>query len=339
MVDRLQQGACCRMIAPMKSHQTLRFGIVCGLAALSVAHAQPYPAKPVRIVSPFAPGGPTDLLSRPVGARLHEMLGQPFVLDYKAGAAGAIGAEYVARSAPDGYTVLVITGSFSVAPATSAALPYDTLKDFTGIAPLARGHSVLVVHPRLPVKDMKDLVALARTQPGKLNYASSGAGSIIHLGMERLKLAAKIDMLHVPYKGVAPAMQDLMGGYVDLMFVGASPSIGHIRSGKLRVIAVAGPQRSSAFADIPTTSEMGYPGVEISSNYGFIAPAATPRAIVARLNEAVSRALTHADVVRAYGAFGVEPWIDSAERYTAWIAEDVSRWYAVTRTIKFQPGG
>ena len=328
------------MISLKKSLELIASILACsfiGNVATS-AHAQNYPAKPVRIISPFAPGGPTDLLSRPVGAKLHEALGQPFILDYKAGAAGVIGAEYVAKSPPDGYTILVITGSFGVAPATSGSLPYDSQRDFTGISPLARGHSVLVVHPRLPVKGLKDLVALARTQPGKLNYASSGAGSIIHLGMERLKLAARIDMLHVPYKGVAPAMQDLMGGYVDLMFVGASPSIGHIKAGKLRVIAVASPQRSNAFPDIPTVVEMGFPGFEITSSYGFIAPAATPRAIVTRLNEAVSKALVHADVKKTYTSFGVDVWIDTAERYTAWLAEDIVRWNTVAKAINFQPG-
>jgi tripartite-type tricarboxylate transporter receptor subunit TctC len=193
------------------------------------------------------------------------------------------------------------------------------------------------MNPRIPVKGLKELVALAKSQPGKLTYASSGAGSIIHLGMERFKLAARIDMLHVPYKGVAPALQDVIGGYVDLMFVGASPSIGHIKSGKLRALAVASPERSSAFPDTPTVVELGFPKFEISSSYGFIAPAATPRAVVGRLNDAVGKALAHADVKKAYASFGVEPWQDSAERYTAWLAEDVARWNAVAKAINYQP--
>lgn len=330
----LRHRATYRMIGLMK-FLTL---VCCFVACCLPAHAQNYPIKPVRIVSPFAPGGPTDLLSRPVSAKLHESLGQPFVIDYKAGAAGAIGAEHVAKSAPDGYTLLVITGSFSVAPSTMPSLPYDTLKDFTGVSPLARGHSLLVINPRVPVTGLKELVTLARAQPGKLTFASAGAGSIIHLGMERFKLAAKIDMLHVPYKGVAPAMQDLIGGYVDTMFVGASPSIGHVRAGKLRAIAVASPQRSSAFPDTPTVAEMGYADFEITSSYGLIAPAATPRMVINRLQEAVGKALAHNDVKKAYASFGVEPWSDSAERYTTWIAGDVARWAAVARAIKFQPG-
>ncbi len=325
-------------MAIMKSPFAVYWCVVFGLAALPAAYAQPYPAKPVRIISPFAPGGPTDLLSRPVGAKLHEALGQPFIVDYKAGAAGAIGAEYVAKAAPDGYTILVITGSFTAAPATTAVLPYDSLKDLTGVSPLARGHSVLVVNSRTPVQSVKDLVALAKAQPGKLNYASAGPGSIIHLGMERFKLMAKIDVLHVPYKGVAPAMQDLIGGYVDLMFVGTSPAVGHIRAGKLRLVAIAGPQRSDAFPGTPAVAEFGYPGFEITSTYGFLAPAATPRAIISRLNEATGKALSQADIKRAYASFGVDVWIDSAERYTAWIGEDIARWIAVAKAIKFQPG-
>ena len=209
--------------------------------SLSANSAQNYPTKPVRIVSPYPPGGPTDLLARPVGAKLQELLGQPFIIDFRSGAAGTIGADHVAKSPPDGYTLLAITGSFTTAPAANAGLPYDTLKDFVGISPLARGHSLLVVHPGVPARDVKQLVALAKAQPGKLNYASSGNGGIIHLGMELFKLSAGINMVHVPYKGVSPALQDMIGGYVDLMFIGASPAIAHIKAGKLRVLAVASP--------------------------------------------------------------------------------------------------
>ncbi len=311
----------------------------------AIAHAQPaatnavqsYPAKPVRIISAFPPGGPTDLLARPVGAKLQEWLGQPFIIDFRSGAAGTIGADHVAKSPADGYTLLVITGSFTTAPGTHSSLPYDTLKDFVGVSPLARGHSLLVVHPGIPARDLKQLVALAKAQPGKLNFASSGGGGLIHLGMELFKLAAGIDMLHVPYKGVGPALQDIIGGYVDLMFIGTSPVIGHIKAGKLRAIAVASPQRSAAFPDTPTVAEMGYPKFEIISSYGIIASSAMPRAIVSRLNGALEKAIAHADVKKAYAAFGVDPWWESAERYTTWLAEDVARWNAVVKAIKYQP--
>lgn len=303
-----------------------------------VSHAQTYPAKPVRFVSPFPPGGPTDLLARPVGAKLQEALGQPFIIDYKSGASGTIGADHVAKSPPDGYTLLVITGSFNTAPSAQASLPYDTLKDFTGVSPLARGHIVLVANPRIPATNLKALVALAKAQPGKLNYASSGAGGIVHLGMELFKQAAGVNMVHVPYKGVTPGLQDVIGGYVDLMFIGASPSIAHIKAGKVRALAVASPQRSTAFPDTPTIAELGYAKFEIGSNYGIMAPVAMPRTIVSRINGALEKILAHPDIKKSYASFGVEPWWDTSERYTAWIAEDVARWAAVAKAINYQPG-
>lgn len=303
----------------------------------AIASAQTYPGKPVRFISPFPPGGPTDLLARPVGTKLQEVLGQPFVIDYRSGASGTIGADYVAKSAPDGYTLLVITGSFTTAPSSHPSLPYDTLKDFTGVSPLARGHVLLVANPRIPASSLKALVALAKAQPGKLNYASSGAGGIVHLGMELFKLAAGVNMVHVPYKGVSPALQDVIGGYVDLMFIGASPSIAQIKAGKVRALAVASPQRSAAFPDTPTIAELGYPKFEIGSNYGIMAHAATPRAIVSRLNGALEKILAHPDIQKAYATLGVESWWDTSERFTAWIAEDVARWAGVAKAINYQP--
>ncbi len=299
--------------------------------------AQNYPVKAVRIVSPFPPGGPTDLLVRPAGAKLQEVLGQPFVVDFKSGASGVIGADHVAKSPADGYTLLVITASFTLVPATQQSLPYDTLKDFAGVSPLARGYSLLVVNPRLPVKHLKELVALAKSQPGKLNYASSGAGGVVHLGMERFKLAAGINMVHVPYKGVGPALQDVIGGYVEMMFIGAAPAMAHVKAGRMRALAVASPQRSAAFADTPTVAEMGYAGFEIRSNYGLVAPAATPRTIVNRLNGLLEKIIAHPDIHKAYAAFGVDPWWDSPERYTAWLAEDIARWLTVAKAIRYQP--
>lgn len=303
----------------------------------AVAHAQNYPVKPVRFISPFPPGGPTDLLARPVGAKLQEALGQPFVIDYRSGASGTIGADHVAKSAPDGYTLLVITGSFTTAPSAQRSLPYDTLKDFIGVSPLARGDILLVANPRIPADNLKALVALAKAQPGKLNYASSGPGGIVHFGMELFKLAAGVNMVHVPYKGVAPALQEVIGGYVDLMFTGASPSIAHIKAGKLRALAAASPRRSASFPDTPTFIEMGYAKFEIGSNYGIMAAAATPRAVAGRLNGALEKILAHPDIRKAYAAFGVEPWWDTSERFSAWVGEDVARWSAVAKAIKFQP--
>ena len=180
-------------------------------------------------------------------------------------------------------------------------------------------------------------MALAKAQPGKLTYASSGAGGVVHLGMEQFKLAAGINVLHVPYKGVGPAQQEVIAGFVDLMFIGVSPSIGQIRAGKVRALAVASPQRSAALPDVPTIAEMGYPKFEIASNYGIMAPAATPRAIVSRLNGALEKILAHADIKKSYAAFGVDPWWETSERFSAWVSEDVARWAAVAKAINYQP--
>ncbi len=325
----------------MHSHTSLALTALLFILQATTGHAQTpatYPIKPVRFISPFPPGGPTDLLSRPVGAKLQEALGQPFVIDYRAGAAGTIGADHVAKSAPDGYTLLVTTASFNTAPSTQPALPYDTLKDFVGVSPLARGHTVLIANPRMPAHSVKALVALAKAQPGKLTYASSGAGGVVHLGMEQFKLAAGIYLLHVPYKGVGPAQQEVIAGFVDMMFIGVSPSIGQIKAGKVRAIAVASPRRSVALPDVPTIAEMGYPKFEIASNYGIMAPAATPRAIVSRLNSALEKILAHADIQKSYAGFGVDPWWETSERFSAWIGEDVARWAAVAKAISYQPG-
>ena len=315
-------------------------GFALTVLAASLAHAQPaatYPVKPVRFISPFPPGGPTDILARPVAGKLQEIFGQPFVIDFRSGASGTIGADHVAKSAPDGYTLLLITGSFNTAPGTHVALPYDVLKDFVGLSPLARGHSVLAVHPGIPARTLKELVALAKAQPGKLNYASSGAGGVIHLGTELFKLAAGVNMVHVPYKGVGPALQDVIGGYVDLMFIGAAPVIGHIRSGKLRALAVASPQRSAAFPGTPTVAESGYAGFEINSAYGILAASAVPKGVVSRLNGALEKILAQPDIRKSYATFGVDPWWEPPERYTAWLAEDIARWSAVAKAIKYQP--
>ena len=334
-----------RQIIAMHKPTTLVFCFYLALLLAAAGHAQTpaaspglaYPVKPVRFVSPFPPGGPTDLLSRPVGAKLMEALGQPVVVDYRSGASGTIGADHVAKAAPDGYTLLVITASFNTAPSAQKSLPYDTLKDFTGVSPLARGHSLLIVNPGIPAANLKALVALAKSQPGKLTYASSGAGGVVHLGMEQFKLAAGINMLHVPYKGVGPAQQDVIAGFIDMMFIGVTPSIGQIRAGKVRALAVASPQRSAALPDVPTIAEMGYPKFEIASNYGIMAPAATPRAVVGRINGALEKILALPDIKKSYNAFGVDPWWETPERFTAWIAEDVARWAAVAKAIHYQP--
>ena len=308
------------------------------LVAMSeLAGAQSYPGKPVRIINAFPPGGPTDLMSRAIGPKLGESLGQPVIVEYKPGANARIGTDYVAKSAADGYTLLLIPPSHLTNPSTQKNLPYDSLKDFTGVSPVAHGDVVLLVNPKLPINSVKELVALAKSRPGKLNYASATTGGSLHLGAELLKLVAGFDMLMVPYNGAGPALQDLIAGTADLMFVSAAPAIAQIRAGRVRLIAVASLKRSSSFPDTPTVVEAGYAKFEIGSDYGIIAPAATPRPVINRLNGALEKILATPEVRPIFAGLGVEPWWDTPEQYTTWIRDEVEKWAAVARAIKYQP--
>lgn len=300
------------------------------------AVAQNYPTKPVRIMTAFPPGGPTDLIGRPIAQKFQEALGQPFIVDYKPGGNATIGTDYAAKAAADGYMLLLIPPSHTTNPSTQKSLPYDTLKDFTGISPLSRGEVVLITHPKLPVNSVKELVALAKSQPGKLNYASSGTGGSLHLGGELFKMVAGIDMVHIAYKGAAPALTDVMGGTADLMFISAVPAVAQIKSGKVRLLAVASPKRSVTYPDAPTVAET-YPKFEIGSNYGLIAPAATPRAVVSRLNGALKDILASPDIKKTFNGLGVEPWWDTPEGFTGWVRDEVTKWSTVAKAINYQP--
>ena len=314
---------------------------VCVLLLLVViselAGAQSYPNKPVRIISAFPPGGPTDLMSRAIGPKLGEALGQPIIVEYKTGANGRIGSDYVARSPADGYTLMLIPPSHTTNASTQKNLPYDTLKDFIGVSPVAHGDVVLLANPKLPITGVKELVALAKSRPGKLNYAAATTGGSLHLGAELLKLVAGIEMLTVPYNGAGPAMQDLIAGTADLMFVAAAPAIPQIKAGRVRLIAVASLKRSPAFPDTQTFVDAGYANFAIGSDYGILAPTATPRPIVNRLNGALEKILATPEIRTTFAGMGVEPWWDTPEQYTNWIREEVEKWAAVTKAIKYQP--
>src|SRR5438552_13835540 len=247
---------------------------------VSGASAQTYPTRPIRLVVPFPAGGTTDILAREVGQRLSMTLGQPVVIDNRPGAAGNIGADLVAKSAPDGYTLLMGTvGTHAINASLYAKMPYDHVKDFAPIILVAGVPNVLVVNPSLPVNSVQELIAYAKANPGKLNFASSGPGTSIHLSGELFKVMAGVQMTHVPYKGSAPALQDLLGGQVQLMFDNLPPSLPHIKAGKLRALAVTSVARSPALPDVPTIAESGLPGFEASSWFGILVPAGTPSAI------------------------------------------------------------
>jgi tripartite-type tricarboxylate transporter receptor subunit TctC len=301
------------------------------------AYAQEYPAKAVRIIVPFAPGGPNDIAVRPVAQKLYELMGQPFVIDYRAGANGIIGSDLVAKSAPDGYTMIVISSSFTINASTQAKLPFDPVRDFAPVSSIATSDIVFVVNPTVPVRSVKEFVALAKSQPGKLNYASSGTGGSLHLGGELLKATAGINMVHVPYKGASLALTDVIGGHVDSMFISAPGAFVQIKAGKVRVLATASARRARALPDTPTFAEAGYPEVQVDTRYGLLAPAATPAAIIARLEAAIAKALGTPELREQYTTLSLDPAPSGAQEYGAYLRNEIVRWRKIVAAAKLQP--
>ena len=303
------------------------------LALAGPVQAQPaWPAKPVRLVAGYAPGGISDFLARVVGARLGDPLGQPVLVENRAGAGGTIGADFVAKSAPDGYTLFLgVNATQSIAPALYPKLTYNPATDFAPITIAAVTPVLLVTHPSLPVKSVKDLIAIARAQPGQLNYASTGTGALPHLTTELFSLRAGVKMNHVPYKGGAPAMMDLVAGQVSLMFDNIPTAIAQVRANKVRALAVAQAKRTPAAADIPTMAESGFPGFEVLSWQGFLAPAGTPGAVVNRLNADILKVLAQPDVRERLTAQGIEIRTSSPAEFAAIIRADAEIWAKVVK--------
>lgn len=310
---------------------------VLALAASGLAHAQAWPSKPVRIVVPVSPGGTTDILARAVGQALSQALGQPFVVDGKPGAAGAIGSLEVARAPADGYTLLVATSStHAVAPALSTQLRYNAVDDFTPIALLAESNNVLLVSPTIDVKDMKDLLALARRKPGYLNYSSSGIGSFGHLTFELFKTQAGVFLTHIPYKGTGASISDLMTGTVH-MAVDALPSgLAHVKEGRLRGLAVTGPRRSPLAPEVPTIAESGLPGFSVLSWFGLYGPRGMPPQLVRRINEEVNKVLQSPEIRSRFAGLGIEPARGSPSDFAAMVANDTARWGGLAKEIKLK---
>jgi tripartite-type tricarboxylate transporter receptor subunit TctC len=291
--------------------------------ALPVA-AQSYPAKPVRVVVPFPPGGPTDIVTRLIAPKMAEALGQQVVVENRGGAGGAIGTEMVAKAAPDGYTLVMGTiGGLAVAKSLNPKLGYDTLRDLAPITQSVSVTSVLVVHPSVPAKSVKELLALAKK--GKLNYASSGNGTITHLAGELLKLMAKVDITHVAYKGGAPALVALVSGEVDMSYENSLIITPHIKSGKVRGLAVTSAKRSALLPELPTIGET-LKGYSASGWYGLLAPAGTPRPVITRLHAEAVKALRAPDVVEKLSGQGAEPVASSPEEFTAFIRSETEKW-------------
>ena len=294
--------------------------------------ASAYPTKPIRIVVTYAPGGNTDTAARIVSSYLSENLGQPFIIDNRGGAGGVVGTEIVARAVPDGYTLLFGTSAgLSINPQLQPKLPYNVERDFAPISLVLINPQLMVASPSLPAATVGEFLKLARAQPGKINYASVGVGSPGHLAMELLKIMASIDIVHVPYKGSAPAVLDLIGGSVSVLFSSVPVMLQHVKAGRLKALAVGSATRTAAAPDIPTVAEAGVPGFEYTVWYGLLAPSGTPRAIVARLNEAVVQSLRLPRLEQQLSAQGSESRPSSAEEMTRFMKAEHARWARVVK--------
>ncbi len=299
--------------------------------------AQTYPSKPVRIVVPYGPGGLSDRLARQVGQRLSVAWSQQVIVENRPGGGTNIGTELVARAAPDGYTLLASGIANTVMPALHAKLPYDPIRDFVWVTNLAKVPVLIVAHPSLPVRDVKALVALAKARPGALNFASSGIATSGHLAGELFKSEAGLAMTHIPYKGSTGALINTLSGQVPIYFGAMSSPLAHVKTGRLRAIALTTLKRSQAAPDIPTVHEQGLTGFETSTWYGVSAPAGTPLAVVAKMQTEIARAIQHADVRDRLASEGAEFVGDTSEAFTAFVKGELSKWARVVQTMGVKP--
>ena len=308
------------------------------LFAAGAACAQTYPSRPITLVNGFPPGGPTDLTLRQIAARLSERLGQPAVIDNRAGAAGTIAGTAVAHAVPDGYTLLFgVAANLAVAPATMKNPPYDPATAFSPIIEVARGPYLWMVKPSVPAKNLREFIAWAKANPGKVNYGSPGQGSVHHLAGELFKRAAGIDMLHVPYKGGTTAYTALLGGEIDAMFDSMPAPLPHIASGRIRALGVTGSKRLPALPDVPTLAEQGVAGVEVHFWWGFVGPAGMPKDIVARLNAEIARSLADPELKATFAKWNIEPSPGTPEAFGAYIAQESKRWREAVAAAGLKP--
>ena len=304
----------------------------CCLCTAADAHAQEkYPSRPIRVIVPSVAGGGTDISARMIAPKMSEYLGQSVVVENRAGAASIIGSDLVAHAAPDGYTLLMGISTLTINPSIHTKLPYDTVRDFAPVSLVVTLPNVLVVHPSLPVKSVKELIAFARVRPGQLNYASAGVGSSLHLSMALFMSMAKLRMTHVPYKGSAPALVDMLAGQIEVMTGTMITVIPYVRDGRLRALGVTSLKRAAVAPELPTIAEAGLPGYEAVQWYGLLAPGATPREIIAKLNEAVAHATHDAAVRKRFLDDGVEPVGSTPEEFAALIRSDTAKWARVVK--------
>jgi len=299
--------------------------------AAGASPAQDYPTRPVRMVVPFSPGGSTDTLARIVGQKLTERSRQPVIIENRAGAGGHIGAEQVAKSAPDGYTLLLGGVPHAISASLYSKLPYDLARDLAAIAEVASFPSAIVLHPSLPANSVKELIALARARPGQLSFGSAGIGSPNHLSLELFQAMAGVRMVHVPYKGSGQLVGDLLAGQVQLASMGLPVAVPHVQSSKLRAIAVTGAARSPLLPEVPTVSEAGLPGFEVTSWYGVFGPAGLPADIVVKLNSEIGSAVTAPDVKERLAALGAEPSVKAPDQFARYVRQEITKWAKVVK--------
>ena len=298
------------------------------------ADAAKYPSRLVRLQVGYAAGGAVDVSARLIAQRLSEAFGQSFIVENRPGADGIVASDYVAKAAPDGHTLAYISAGHTMNPSLHPkSLPYHPVRDFAPVSMVATGAQTLVVNPTLPVKSVKELVALAKSRPGQINFASSGAGGPMHLSSELLKIMAGIDIVHVPYKGGGPALNDVIGGQIEMTFIGAPASMPHIKSGRLRILAVSTAKRVAALPDVPTVAEAGYPGFEVGALYAVLAPAGTPAAIVGRLTTELARIVAARDIRERLNGLGLETVGGTPEQLTAFMTADVDKWMKLVHKI------
>ncbi len=314
----------------------LRLALLLFLTTAPAAYAQSYPSKAVRLVVPFAAGGSTDIIGRVVAQKLNEMWGQPVLVDNRAGGSTVIGTEIVAKAPPDGHTLLVTPAPFTIVPSLMPKLPYDPHKDFEPITLINTTPLVVVVHPGVPAKSIKELIALARSKPGALNYGSSGSGGSNHLAGELFNAMANVKMVHVPYKGNAPALTDLVGGHVDVVFNGLTSALPLVKSGKLRALAMTSLNRSATLPEVPTLDESGLKSFQAVAWNGLTAPARTPKDVIAKINTDVLKVIRSPELVEKLRAEGSDPVGSSVEQYAKFLREETAKWNKVIKVANIK---
>jgi len=312
----------------------LALSAVPALAIATPAAAQAWPAKPMRWIAPYPPGGSSDLVARAVGTRLAEQLGQPVLIDNRPGVGGSLGTELAARAAPDGYTMLLANiAPLAINPHIYPKLGYDVMRDFEAVSLLATGPTLLVVGPSLPVKNLQELIALAKAKPGAIKYGTGGSGTPAHLTTELLRLMTGIELLHVPYKGTGQSVTDLLGGQIDFVFASPPVAAAHVKSGKLRALAASSAKRTPLAPDIPTVAESGVPGFDMVTWWGAVVPAKTPAAIIDRLNAMLRKSLEFADTQERFAALGIDVQSSTPAAFRSFMAAELARYAKLSKQV------